>query len=219
VTCSLQRLSKAQVKFLGLAWPPPKGFTWDAITCPGPVPFAAVTLVNIATGAPGITPQQLLQTALAELFIAAFPAATAPPRGKDALVGLPEWFWIPRADWRQATVTVTAGPVWVTAAATPMRLTFSPGSGQAPVSCAGPGTPYQPRLALAAQHTACAFTYTRSSAGQPGSVFRAAVTVTWRVAWTGSGGTGGVLNAALQVPYAFTVPVANGEALVTGGDR
>ena len=41
------------------------------------------------------------------------------------------------------------------------------------------------------------------------------MTVTWRVSWTGSGGAGGVLDAALAVPVGFTIPVAQGEALVS----
>jgi hypothetical protein len=42
------------------------------------------------------------------------------------------------------------------------------------------------------------------------------VTVTWRVTWTGSGGVGGTLNAGLQIADPISVPVAEGQALVTG---
>jgi hypothetical protein len=66
-----------------------------------------------------------------------------------------------------------------------------------------------------AQHTDCSYSYAQPSAGQPGDAYQAAVVVTWRVSWTGSGGTGGVLDPALQVPAMFPVRVAQGEALVT----
>src|SRR5262249_1422161 len=67
--CSLVPLSKAQVTFLGLPWPAPKGHLWEVVTCPGPQPFQVVTLVSIATGAPAVTPQPLAQIAIAELII------------------------------------------------------------------------------------------------------------------------------------------------------
>jgi hypothetical protein len=215
-TCTTTPLDKAQAQNLGLSWPPPKGQEWALMDClggkTGPGPQAV--LVNIATGAPEVTPQQLLDTALGELQIPYFGPHTAPPRGHDALVGLPEWFWIPAGDWKSRSVTVTAGPVWATATATPVGLTFEPGGGLGAVSCAGPGTPYNRAKAASAQHTACSYTYQQPSAGQPGNAYQASVTVTWRVSWTGSGGAGGVLDAGLAVPVAFVLPVAQGEALV-----
>src|SRR5262249_3525840 len=44
--CSLVPLSKAQVTFLGLPWPAPKGHLWEVVICPGPQPFQVVTLVS-----------------------------------------------------------------------------------------------------------------------------------------------------------------------------
>jgi hypothetical protein len=83
------------------------------------------------------------------------------------------------------------------------------------VSCAGPGTAYNPNQPPTAQHTDCSYTYLRPSTGQPGSAYRALVTVTWIVTWTGSGGAGGVLAAALPVSVGIAIPIAQGEALVT----
>ena len=59
-------------------------------------------LVSNATGAPQITPQQLLDQALGELRVPKPWAGQAPPRGTDGLVGLPEWFWIPAGEWARA---------------------------------------------------------------------------------------------------------------------
>jgi hypothetical protein len=217
VTCTLVPVSKAELASLHLPRPP-KGFRWEAVSCPGQTHglLGWMTLVNTRTGRPAITPQQLLQQALSKMIIPALRPATAPPRGKDGLVGLPEWFWVPRPAWRPVSVTVTAGPVWATATARPYQLTFSPGGGLAGVSCAGPGTPYNPGQPAAAQHSACTYTYDQSSAGQPGSAYRAALTVTWRVSWTGSDGAGGVLNPALQIPSFFALPVAEAQALNPG---
>jgi hypothetical protein len=210
-SCTLSPLSPAQIHYLRLP-SAPKGERWEVITCPGHDPFGGVTLVS-RNGTPAVTPQELLQVAMGELKVPTLRPGTAPPLGRDGLVGLPEWFWIPRGEWHQVTVTVRAGPVWAEVIAAPERLTFLPGGGLAAASCAGPGAAYRSGSAAG---TGCWFSYDQSSALQPGHAYQASVTVTWRVTWAGSGGTGGVVNAALQVGYPFALRVAEAQALVTG---
>ena len=215
--CTMQSISESQAKALGLAWPPPKGQHWALMDCIGGNAGAGprAVLVNNITGTPQVTPQQLLVQALQELKVPALTPATAPPRGHDGLVGLPEWFWVAAGQWHARSVTVSAGPVWATATATPLSLTVQPGAGLGTISCAGPGTAYDRAKPAAAQHTDCSYTYEQPSAGQPGSAYQVTVTVTWRISWTGSGGAGGVLDPALTTPAGFAVRVAQGEALVT----
>jgi hypothetical protein len=215
--CTLTPLSRQQAEFLGLQWPPPAGHSWDAITCPGTQPFGGVVLVDNATGAPAVTPQQLLQIAIGELRVPELVPGTAPPPGSDGLVGLPEWFWIPRGDWHPVSVTVTAGPVWARATAVPTTITFDPGGGLAGSACYGPGTAYNKKLPLSAQHTDCSFTYDQPSTGQPDNVYAASVVVSWNISWVGSGGAGGVVAAGRLVSTPMSLPVAAGEALVTSG--
>lgn len=214
-SCPVTVLDMTQAQNLGLSWPPPTGHSWALLLC-----FAGVlgagpqaVLVN-ATGVPAVTPHQLLITAMGELHVPYPSPNTAPPRGLG-LVGLPEWFWIAAGSWHALTVTVTAGPVWAVVTAAPVRLTFRPGPGLSSVRCAGPGTAYNPDEPSTAQHTDCSYIYLRPSIGQPGNAYPASVTATWRVTWTGSGGAGGVLDAALAVSARFTVSVAQAEALVT----
>jgi hypothetical protein len=211
--CTLTPLSQQQAVFLGLRWPPPKGDTWEAITCPGTQPFGGVVLVGAAAAAPAVTPQQLLQIAVGELHIPAPAVQTAPPRGKEGLVGLPEWFWV--ANWNPVHVTVAVGPVWARATAVPQQLAFNPGGGLGSVSCRGPGTAYRPSLPLSAQQTDCSYTYQQPSAGQPGNAYQPSVTVSWNISWAGSGGAGGEVAAGVTSNAPFTLPVAAGEALVT----
>jgi|HubBroStandDraft_5_1064220.scaffolds.fasta_scaffold42898_2 hypothetical protein len=217
LACTLTPIDQAAAQQAGLQWPPPTGFTWAYMDCIGgrvaSGPLAV--LVSKATGAPAVTPQQLLQQALNDLQIPTLRARTAPPRGKDALVGLPEWFWVPNGQWHPESVTVSAGPVWATATATPVSMSFQPGGGFSPVSCKGPGPTYNPAKAASQQHSACAFTYTQPSAGQPGNAYQASIAITWNVSWTGSGGVGGEIDAGLIVQSAFTIQVAQGEALVS----
>jgi hypothetical protein len=214
--CTTIVLGKAQSLSLGLAWPPPQGQSWALLRCQGATGGAPLAVVvNNATGAPAVTPQQLLVSALGELRIPYIRPGTAPPRGRDGLVGLPEWFWIPAPSWHTRTLRVSAGSAWATVTAAPVGLTFEPGAGLSPVSCAGPGTAYNPHHPAATQHTKCSYTYLRPSAGQPGNSYQASVAVTWRVSWTGSDGAGGVLDADLTVPVDFAIPVGQAEALVT----
>jgi hypothetical protein len=216
--CSVVGLGQAQAQSLGLSWPPPPGEGWALLDCIGGAIGSGpqAVLVSAGPGAPRVTPEQLLIQALKELHVPALSPDTAPPRGADGLVGLPEWFWIPVASWHALTVTVTAGPVWATVTAAPTGLTVDPGTGASPVTCPGPGTPYDSAKPAAGQRTDCSYLYVRPSTGLPGNAYPASITVVWQVAWTGSGGAGGVLAPALSVPVSVAIRVAQAEALVTG---
>ncbi|HYK27014.1 MAG TPA: hypothetical protein VEV61_03520 [Streptosporangiaceae bacterium] len=217
VGCSFVPLDKNQAQQLGLSWPPPDGYRWALMDClggsTGPGPQAV--LLNNSTGSPAVTPQQLLIRALRELRLPYLGPRTAPPRGHDGLVGLPEWYWIPASRWRPLSVTVRAGSIWATATAVPVELTLNPGGGLKPVTCAGPGTAYDPAKSAAGQHRGCSYVYEQPSVGQPGNAYQASLTVSWRVSWTGSGGAGTILDRALPVTVRFTLRVAQGEALVS----
>jgi hypothetical protein len=215
--CRFAELDKQEAAQLGLYWPPPKGDFWALMDCVGGKQLAGplAVLVQAGTNAPAVTPQQLLAQALGDLQIPVTRPGLAPPLGRDGLVGLPEWYWVPASEWHSRSVTVRAGPVWATATAAPVSLVFDPGGGLAGKSCPGPGISYDAAQPASMQHTSCYYTYQQPSAGQPGGAYQASVIVTWQISWTGSGGTGGVVNAGLQVPYQFALPIAQGEALVT----
>jgi hypothetical protein len=194
---------------------------------PGKVPICGVWRMGIqgcsaipAPGAPAHTPTapavmpaQLAATEWQQLPLPAPHVRTAPPRGSDGLVGLAEWFWV--ANWSARTRRAQAGGVWAEVTARPTSLTISPGSGQPPVSCTGPGSAYDSRRPADGQRSGCSYTYTRSSAGLPGGTYQVTVTVIWGGTWVGSGGTGGTLPA-LSRSMSFGLRVAEGQA-VTGG--
>jgi hypothetical protein len=201
-------------------YPAPKGEKWMWIVCQVVEQTGLVLVpVGATNGNPGITPQQLLQWALANLSVPVPAPFTAPPRGRAGLVGLPEWVWLPAREWRPVSAQVSVGPVWAKVTAVPGKMTISPGGGLPATSCTGPGTAYDRRLAASAQHTDCSYTYAQSSDLQPGHAYQASVTVTWTATWTGSGGAGGVVNPPLQETTNFPVRIAEGQALVTGGGR
>lgn len=212
LVCTVHKLTRQQIAALGLP-PAPAGQQWDFINCPAlQIPIGNVILAS-TTGGPPVTPQELLQIALGEITVPVLQPRTAPPLNRRALVGLPEWFWIPAAQWQPVSVTVAVGPVWARLTARPVLLTFDPGGSLVGASCPGPGASY---ISGTAAGGTCRYTYPVSSALQPGGAYQAAVTVTWQVSWTGSGGAGGTINAGLQMPYPFALRVAEGQALVTG---
>ena len=212
LVCYVNKMTPQEIQNLGLP-PAPKGEQWDFIRCPAlQIPIGNVILAS-TTGGPPVTPQELLQMALGEITVPVLAPQTAPPLNRRALVGLPEWYWIPPGQWHPITVTVAVGAVWAKLTATPDLLTFDPGGGLGGTSCAGPGVSYSK---AGAGQGACRYTYLTSSALQPGGAYQADVSVTWRVTWTGSGGVGGTVNAGLQMPFPFALRVAEGQALVTG---
>ncbi|HYS33987.1 MAG TPA: hypothetical protein VEM58_17160 [Streptosporangiaceae bacterium] len=217
VTCTYTKAPPGVLERTGTG-PPAPGYQWDIMTCPGGNngPLGG-QLVQVSTkaGTPAISPFDLLKIAMGELSVPTLAAATAPPRGRDGLVGLPEWYWVPRGQWRPVSVTVNAGPVWATASARPTALNYVPGGGMGSVSCAGPGTPFDRALPAAQQHTDCSYTYPLPSTGQPGNAYQAGLFVTWTVSWTGSGGAGGQITNSYTTGSAFGVRVAQAEALVT----
>jgi len=216
-TCTYTPVSQAILQRTGTG-PPQPGYQWDIMTCPGSNPGSLggqLVQVSKKTGAPAISPFDLLKIAMADLSVPALPAATAPPRGKDGLVGLPEWFWVPRGQWRRVSITVAAGPVWADAAAIPTRLSYAPGGGLGAVSCTGPGAAFRSGAPAGRQRTNCSYTYDSPSVGQPGNTFHAALIVTWTISWTGSGGAGGVITNGYTTATGLAVRVAQAEALVT----
>jgi hypothetical protein len=158
-----------------------------------------------------VTPEQMARTAQESLLLPLPDVQTAPPRGSQGLVGLPEWVWVSHGQWHPLTKRAAAGGVWAEVTATPKRMVITPGAGLAAVACTGPGTAYDPHRAASVQHTDCSFTYGRSSAGQPGSVYRVTVRVVWGGSWVGSGGTGGALpDISRSTRFSLRVAEAQG---------
>lgn len=160
--------------------------------------------------APATTPAQLADTAWKQLRLPLPQVATAPPRGAEGLVGLPEWFWV--NNWSSHHNRVQAGGVWAEVTARPTSVRIDPGAGQPPVTCPGPGTAYRRSRPAAGQESDCSYTYQHSSAGLPGNAYRVTVSVSWAGSWVGSDGSGGALPT-LTRSSTFTVQVAEGQTV------
>jgi len=164
------------------------------VSCPGR-PSRYVLLPPRPTGTPAAplpTPGELAEQAVQEtpLPMPAVRMVPAPP--VRPLVNLPMMLWIDPAQWAPQTASASAGGVTSTVTATPRRVLWDMGNGDA-VSCDGPGVafvagvPYEQQL----QGTACQYTYGRSSANQPGEAYRVTTKLEFEVTWAAVGAPGG----------------------------
>ncbi|MFI6637477.1 hypothetical protein ACIBI7_52080 [Nonomuraea fuscirosea] len=154
--------------------------------------------------------ERLARRAYERIPISAPKVLTAPPRGREGLVGLPHWFYLAQGEWVSKSKRLHAGGVWAEATATPQRMTVETGDGHTLV-CAGPGTTYDSSRPAALQRSTCSHRYV-----QPAHARRVTVSVTWRGTWQGSGGAGGALPPITR-SVTFPVRVVEAQALVTKG--
>jgi len=152
----------------------------------------------------------LAEFAFAELTLPT-PTIGMSPAG-DQITQLPSWMWIDRSAWGSHDRTATAGPVSATVTASPVRVEWDMGNGDA-VACSGPGRVYGKRFAGRPEATDCRYTYRHSSAIQPGEAYNVTATVVWTATWSGSDGNGGDLGE-LTSQTTQPVRVAEVQALV-----
>lgn len=164
------------------------GPSMQSVGCPANMPVGAA-----------LTPAMLAQRAYALLrlpkpTIERSPNAANRDGGRPyTWVNLWTWFWTDPAIFTSQSKTVAAGGISATATATPIALVFDPGTGDAPVTCAGPGRPWQESDADAAPSGGgCGYRYLHVA-----DSVTASVTIRWHVAWTGSDGSSGALPLML----------------------
>lgn len=173
---------------------------WYSVTCvdqsTGVVNTQTEWITNQSTaGTPAVDPYSVALQAENSLVLPA-PTSHFDP-ANASVVNLPTWLWVDAGLWHSYTVTASVGPVSATAVATPVSVVWSMGDGSE-VTCAGPGTAYDPTRPASAQTTQCSYRYVTSSAGQPSpdgnpndGAFGVTATVTWSVAWSAQGAPGG----------------------------
>ncbi len=211
--CTYQVLGPGAQQLLGVGGPTPG--RWVIPTCSGPGvinPMPPFWVTQAKTAAP-VNPAVVARQAVSKLPLPSPTIEMAPPAGANQLVNVAAWLWIPPGAWRGLSAVATAGPVTATATATPTEVVWDMGDGHR-VTCAGPGTPYDRNTPNAA--TSCSYTWTQSSAGQPGGVYQVTATVYWQVAWTAVGAPGGGSLGLVPGPASHVaVAVAESEALNT----
>jgi hypothetical protein len=194
-------------------WGPPAGTapgTWYRKVCTDTNGQSSATVVWLATSA--VDPAALAQQASDRAPIPVPDVRLNPPESGEQVVNLTTWMWIDQSVWQPVSATASAGGVTVTAAAAPESVRWVMGNGDI-VTCAGPGTPYDPSRPSNEQHTDCSYVYRRSSASAPGGAFTATATVTWHVTWAAAGAAGGGDLGTASRTTTFSIRVAEIQAV------
>jgi hypothetical protein len=189
----------------------PKGMIYLVQYCTGGVTSTEILLFTDGGQPTGTLANQLY----GELSPPILVVNTAPPSAQEGLVGLPEWFWIPASDYQTLKKTITLGDLSATVTASPGPLIITPGNGQAPFSCVGPGTQYNTADPATSQHSNCTYVYNQPSSGQRDGEFTVTISVTWNASWTGSNGTGGQLLPIVRT-ITMALKIAQGETVISG---
>ncbi|MFD4345693.1 hypothetical protein ACFWQ6_12650 [Streptomyces coelicoflavus] len=189
-----------------------KGIWWDAVRdetraeAGDPSAFACDTKTFwVENGeAPNVenavTPEVLAQLAYARIRVPDTRVTLAPPNATK--VNLPTWAWLDQTTFDEVAVTasldVDGVNIQATTTAKPVSLKLDPGtddadtypaSGECTINAGGTiGEPYA--KGKADQAPPCGVKYLRSSGD---GTFNLQATITWEVAWTGTGGAGGDL--------------------------
>ncbi|MGP3922622.1 hypothetical protein [Streptomyces sp. 8N616] len=188
-----------------------KGYWWDSHVNEARIGEPAATSCDkpvfwVDNGDPppadipeAVTPEILAQLAYAEIRVPDTAIKLSPAQNQK--VNLPTWAWLDKAQFKPVSVTASVPVLDIesTATATPVSLKLEPGtkdarlhpaSGECPINKDGSiGTPYT--KGSADQTPPCGLTYLRAS-GDDGP-YQLKATVTWKINWKGSGGTGGKL--------------------------
>lgn len=133
-----------------------------------------------------ISPAELARRASSELAIRYPEPRTSPSFTIDQLVGIDTWMWIDGGAWQPITASAAIPGLSVSATATPERMEWDMGDGTV-VTCAGPGTPYDPAVPGDQQSSDCTHLY------QDRGAYTASATLIWSVSWSASDGGGGSL--------------------------
>ncbi|MFD6168151.1 hypothetical protein [Streptomyces coeruleorubidus] len=146
-----------------------------------------------------VTPRVLAELAYNRIELPTTEVSLAPETATK--VNLPTWAWLDRAKFKEVSVTaqLNAGGlnIQATTTAKPVSLRLEPGtedaetypaSGECTINAGSIGEPYA--KGKSDRTPPCGLKYLRSSGD---GTFKLQSTITWEVAWTGTGGAGGDL--------------------------
>ncbi|MGC5039443.1 hypothetical protein ACPXCS_26845 [Streptomyces sp. DT190] len=147
-----------------------------------------------------VTPQVLAELAYNRIQLPTTEVTLAPEAATK--VNLPTWAWLDKARFKEVSVTAALDVgglnIQATTTAKPVALKLDPGtedaetypaSGECVINADGSiGEPYA--KGKADETPPCGLKYLRSSGN---GTYKLQATITWDIAWTGTGGTGGDL--------------------------
>jgi hypothetical protein len=198
---------------IGVGGPQPGQWVFPVCAGPGVIdpmpPFWVTGAQPPAAVVAQVNPVVVALQAVRQLGLGSPTIEMAPPTGHPQLVGVATWLWIDPGAWKMLTASASAGPVTTTATAVPTKVVWDMGDGDT-VTCAGPGTPYDPNDPNAT--TDCSYTW-------PGpGTFEVTATIYWSVSWSAQGTPGGGNLGVQAGPAAgVAVQVVESQAINTAG--
>ena len=208
--CSYGAGGPSATASLGVGGPQPGQWGFPVFAGPGgidPMPPFWVTGAKPVTVAVQVAPVVVAEQAAKTLALSSPVIEMAPPEPHPQLVNVATWLWLNPAAWHPVRASARAGPVTTTAVATPTKVVWDMGDGQQ-VTCAGPGTPYDPSAPDAT--TTCSYRW--SAVG----TYTVSATIYWAVTWNATGAAGGgSLGAEAGPAAAVNVQVVQSEAINT----
>ncbi len=196
---------------------------WDwmgVMFCPDPT-VTAVVIVGVLPGGPPTPGNILGYLALSQVPWDPPSVGTSPPVGAPSVVNLPTYLYLNPGAWKTFTATATAGTVSATVVAIPEEVIWTAGDGGS-VTCDGPGVPYNSTWGNTpppASSGACTYTYSDTSADQPGGTYALSATVWYDATWTSvnAGGAGGDLGLVPGPTVTEQVAVQQIASVITAG--
>jgi hypothetical protein len=189
---------------------------WALAHCPAGIGRDVLVWWPVGTPPPAALLDALRQRARDAVPFPVLVQHGAPTGERDVplITQLPTWLWVDPVGWHpvQAEASIP-GIVTVTATGTPRAVTWDPGTGDQPVRCDGPGTPYDFTRPDDEQATTCAYTYRHSSDLSASGTYRLTMGVEWAVDWSCDPGCGGGPMAPVTVTTARPVSVAELQAV------
>ena len=201
---------------------------WDwmgVMFCPDPT-VSAVVIVGVLPGGPPTPGNILGYLALSQVPWNPPSVGTSPPAGAPSVVNLPTYLYLnpgtganPGA-WQTFTTTAAVGAVSATIVATPVKVVWTTDGGS--VTCPGQGVPYNSAWgnSLApAGSGACTYTYSDTSADQPGGTYSLSATVWYHATWTstGAGDAAGDLGVVPGPTVTEQITVKQIASVITAG--
>jgi hypothetical protein len=208
--CSYSAGGPSATASLGVGGAKPGQWVFPVCAGPGvidPMPPFWVTGAKPVVVAVQVAPVVVAEQAARTLGLSSPVIEMAPPEPHAQLVNVATWLWVNPAAWHPVSASASAGPVTTTAVAAPTKVIWAMGDGQQ-VTCAGPGTPYDPSAPDAT--TTCSYTW-----AQPGT-YTVTATIYWAVTWSATGAAGGGSLGVQAGPAArVSVEVVQSQAINT----
>lgn len=130
-----------------------------------------------------VDPRVIVEEAAKALPLEHARALTAPGPDFHTYIHVDNWMWVPEGQWHTTEVTVTAGPISVTAVGEPVRVEWDMGTET--VTCYNAGSPWIKGMTDAAK-TTCSYAY-ETLVDPKGDVHVVSARIVYAVTWTCAG--------------------------------